>query len=554
MDKQFNRELFTVDEEKFVKMTKEFTDATKWYYEPINSARVSEGYDEEGEKRLFLKSKSSHLLNGNGKQSLPIRAGIGGVTIGELSNEDWIKVLNTCFPYRAGNMILNELEGEVYAAHSEQYAIINIDEVFETAKQVLHLRFPNITYVCGSLSPEFAFCEYSLANEQEVRDVYETALGETFEKSLRLVAPTIRIRTTGIGGSDVGILLGDNHYQTVLDLYYNKINELPVVDAPEPDSAKEYLFDFGHKMEEFVAEQFEKRLFWDKYQSIFETKLSEKYGEIINITDVKCVRDTNMYRCPECPALIADFDFLIRFTLDSGKVLEGIFECKTSSPYQIAEKWTDGYPEGYKDQISDYMLVGDYDFAVICCAADNNYNNFYSHLEFRDEETDKRIMTAASEFWYNNVQTKTPPQTVNTDVQKTLITYIEPNGNTADFSRNLVAKHEITSYLANKSQEAVYRKKADEYKEKAEVNKSNIAMLLQNREHGILKSDDGVYYNIDCNVTEKASITAAQRKKLIKDRPDLKDLIDSYTVFSTSKSYKISKRKEKKEDKKKKAS
>lgn len=406
MDKQFNRELFTVDEEKFVKMTKEFTDATKWYCEPINSARVSEGYDEEGEKRLFLKSKCSHLLNGNGKQSLPIRAGIGGVTIGELSNEDWIKVLNTCFPYRAGNMILNELEGEVYAAHSEQYAIINIDEVFETAKQVLHLRFPNITYVCGSLSPEFAFCEYSLANEQEVRDVYETALGETFEKSLRLVAPTIRICTSN--------------------------------------------------------------------------------------------------------------------TSDSGANI--------------------------------YMLVGDYDFAVICCAADNNYNNFYSHLEFRDEETDKRIMTAASEFWYNNVQTKTPPQTVNTDVQKTLITYIEPNGNTADFSRNLVAKHEITSYLANKSQEAVYRKKADEYKEKAEVNKSNIAMLLQNREHGILKSDDGVYYNIDCNVTEKASITAAQRKKLIKDRPDLKDLIDSYTVFSTSKSYKISKRKERKEDKKKKAS
>lgn len=205
MDKQFNRELFTVDEEKFVKMTKEFTDATKWYYEPINSARVSEGYDEEGEKRLFLKSKSSHLLNGNGKQSLPIRAGIGGVTIGELNNEDWIKVLNTCFPYRAGNMILNELEGEVYAAHSEQYAIINIDEVFETAKQVLHLRFPNITYVCGSLSPEFAFCEYSLANEQEVRDVYETALGETFEKSLRLVAPTIRICTSNTSDSGANI-------------------------------------------------------------------------------------------------------------------------------------------------------------------------------------------------------------------------------------------------------------------------------------------------------------------------------------------------------------
>ena len=31
MDKQFNRELFTVDEEKFVKMTKEFTDARKGF-------------------------------------------------------------------------------------------------------------------------------------------------------------------------------------------------------------------------------------------------------------------------------------------------------------------------------------------------------------------------------------------------------------------------------------------------------------------------------------------------------------------------------------------
>lgn len=39
MDKQFNRELFTVDEEKFVKMTKEFTDATKWYYEPRKAVR-----------------------------------------------------------------------------------------------------------------------------------------------------------------------------------------------------------------------------------------------------------------------------------------------------------------------------------------------------------------------------------------------------------------------------------------------------------------------------------------------------------------------------------
>ena len=44
-----------------------------------------------------------------------------------------------------------------------------------------------------------------MANEQEVRDVYETALGETFEKSLRLVAPTIRICTSNTSDSGANI-------------------------------------------------------------------------------------------------------------------------------------------------------------------------------------------------------------------------------------------------------------------------------------------------------------------------------------------------------------
>lgn len=356
------------------------------------------------------------------------------------------------------------------------------------------------------------------------------------------------IRSTGIGGSEVGVLLGDSHFQTVLDLYFNKINQIPVVDAPEANSAKEYLFDFGHKMEEFVAEQFVKRLFWDKYQSIFETKLSEKYGVLINITDVQCVRDTNMYRCPECPALIADFDFLVRFTLDSGKILEGIFECKTSSPYQITEKWTEGYPESYKDQISNYMLVGDYDFAVICCAADNNYNNFYSHLEFRDDEMDKKIIDVANEFWYNNVMPKIQPQTYGTDVIDALTTYVDVKADlqTADFTRNAVVKNELTAYLSEKNQEAYFKAEMDKHKESAEIHKSNIASILQNRSTGIMVDENGTNYQITCTTTERATLSAANRNKLVKDHPELKDIVDAYTTYSTSKNYKITKQKIKK--------
>lgn len=356
------------------------------------------------------------------------------------------------------------------------------------------------------------------------------------------------IRTTGIGGSEVGVLLGDSHFQTVLDLYYNKINQLPVVDAPEISDSKAYLFDFGHKMEEFIAEQFVKRVFKSKYQTIFEIKLSEKYGTNINIVNVECVRDTHMYRCPECYPLIADFDFLVRFTLDNGKVLEGIFECKTASPYQIAEKWTEGYPESYKDQICNYMLTGDYDFAIICCAADNNFNNFYAHLEFRDEEMDKKIIEVASDFWYNNVQIRTPPPTYGTDVLSALTTYTEvkADAQTADLTHNALAKAEIKAYLDAKAQASYFDKQAKLFNQEADIHKSNIATLLQNRPKGFLMGEDGTLYNILSKKSEKATIKAESRRKLLKDRPDLKSVIDAYTSFSTNIAYSISKEKVKK--------
>ncbi len=211
----FEKELILTgsdQEEKFLLLTKEFTERTKWYEEPITSARIIkktvEVDTENGKKsseRLHLKSNGEYIFNSSGKASLPARAGIGGTTISQLNDDDWAKVLNTCFPYKTGNMILNELEGEVYAAHSEQYAIIDIDDVFSTAHQILHARFPHIVFLGGTISPEFAACEYSLAHEEEIVKIYESALGEAFSKSTRLVAPTLRICTSNTSDSGVNI-------------------------------------------------------------------------------------------------------------------------------------------------------------------------------------------------------------------------------------------------------------------------------------------------------------------------------------------------------------
>ncbi len=352
------------------------------------------------------------------------------------------------------------------------------------------------------------------------------------------------IRTTGLGGSDIGILLGHSHFRNVLDLYYDKIGQIPVTGAPEPESSKEYLFDFGHAMEAFVAEQFCKRVFWDRYKESFETKLSEKYGEVVIVSGIECVRDTHMYRLKSCPCLLADFDFLCRLTLMDGRVLEGIFECKTTAPYQIAEKWTDAPPESYQDQIADYMLIGDYDFAIIACAADNNYNNYYAHLVFRDEDKDAEIVKVASDFWNKHVLAKKPPE-ISGDVRDAILTY-EPTVNTSviDFTKNGYANKQLQLYLEAKARKSEIQKELDAQTEKANEHLSNIAKLLRGQKGARVKAEDGTKYILSIEETEKESFTQKERSELFKAHPELKGLIQSFYKKTTSRSFKVKKDKQ----------
>lgn len=202
MERKFETEILFGKEDEFVQAAKEFTDATKWFIEPIKTARV---YKDEANNTLMVKSDKAHILNESGRQSLPARAGISGRVINDLSAPDWIKVLNTCFPYMSGNMVLNELEGEVYAAHSEYYAILSVDDIFASTQEIYKALFPNAKFLYGTISPEFASAEYSLANELEIVRAYENVLKTTFATDAQIVAPTIRIVTSNTSDSGANI-------------------------------------------------------------------------------------------------------------------------------------------------------------------------------------------------------------------------------------------------------------------------------------------------------------------------------------------------------------
>ena len=62
----------------------------------------------------------------------------------------------------------------------------------------------------------------------------------------------LRWRTTGIGGSDAGTVLGVNPYKTKRDLFYEKTGVKPV-KAKDNNALP---LRWGHALEETVAEEF----------------------------------------------------------------------------------------------------------------------------------------------------------------------------------------------------------------------------------------------------------------------------------------------------------
>lgn len=129
----------------------------------------------------------------------------------------------------------------------------------------------------------------------------------------------LRLRKTGIGGSDAGAICGLNPYSSPMDVYQDKTSD-------EVDDADNEAMRQGRDLEEYVARRF--------------------MGE----TGFKVRRSNKMYRSTEHPFMLADVDRLV-VGEDAG------LECKTASAYN-ADKWEDGQvPPHHLIQCLHYMAV-----------------------------------------------------------------------------------------------------------------------------------------------------------------------------------------------------
>lgn len=172
-------------------------------------------------------------------------------------------------------------------------------------------------------------------------------------------AEWLRLRKSGIGGSDAGAICGVNPYSSVMKVFLDKTSK----EVEEQDSEA---IRIGHDLEDYVAQRF------------------------TEATGLKVRKSNFMYRSMEYPFMIADVDRLI-VGEDAG------LECKTTSAYN-ADKWADGdIPLHYIMQCYHYMAVtGKRTWYIAAVILGREFT--YRKLNWEDELI-SRLITMEENFW-----------------------------------------------------------------------------------------------------------------------------------------------------------
>lgn len=196
----------------------------------------------------------------------------------------------------------------------------------------------------------------------------------------------LNARRTGIGGSDIGAILGLSPYRSPLDVYLDKRGEIA-------DTAENEAMYWGTVLEDVVAREYARR------------------------TGNKVQRINQMLRHPEHAFAIGNIDRAVVNPAISGTVrvrdgritTDRILECKTANA-RMADQWgepgSDYVPDTYLLQVQWYMAVTSTRFADLAVLiGGSDYRNY---TIARDDGLIDDMLAEAEAFW-RLVQSGTPP-------------------------------------------------------------------------------------------------------------------------------------------------
>lgn len=197
-------------------------------------------------------------------------------------------------------------------------------------------------------------------------------------------------RRSGIGGSDIGAILGENPYRTALDVWLDKTGRAEPYEMSE--SAH-----FGTLLEGVVADEYAAR------------------------TGRRVQRVNQILRHRAHPWALANIDRAIinpdiagrvRFA-DGRLTTDRILECKTSNAFATrdwGEAGTDAVPPSYLLQCQWYMEITGARYCDLAVLIGGQKFQIFS-ME-HDAELADALLERAAEFW-RCVETDTPPEPTN---------------------------------------------------------------------------------------------------------------------------------------------
>ncbi len=198
-------------------------------------------------------------------------------------------------------------------------------------------------------------------------------------------------RRKGIGGSDIGAILGLSPHRTPMDVFLDKRGET------QPNGNEQAMY-WGTVLEDVVAHEYQKR------------------------TDRKVQRVNKILAHPEHDFMLANIDRAIIVPEIAGNVrwkdgrltTDRILECKTANGF-AADQWgeigSDNVPDAYLLQCQWYMGITRADVADLAVLIGGSDYRIYSIT--RDDGLIGDMIEAAAEFWKRVQEGVSPdPQSV----------------------------------------------------------------------------------------------------------------------------------------------
>ncbi len=199
----------------------------------------------------------------------------------------------------------------------------------------------------------------------------------------------LQARAGRIGGSDASAILGMNPYRTNIELWQIKTGQL----VPEDISDKPYV-KYGTEAEQYLRELF--KLDFPEYQV--------------------CYEENNMFLNDKYPFGHSSLD---GWLIDQNGRL-GIWECKTTNILQSMqkEKWDHRIPDNYYIQILHYLLITEFDFAILKAQLKSEFGGEiyiqtkHYKIERSEVQADIDLLEASERKFWKQVQERRRPDLI----------------------------------------------------------------------------------------------------------------------------------------------